>query len=324
MKNRLESNWKQKIDPAFDKVIRTYANFMTELQRHSNEGKLNFPADFTESIIKKFGWQDNAEAANKDLLNYVKKTGGLKGKDINIFFSFLNSIENENIADLLKICSKIIKSLPEEESRKFYLNALKPYKNDPDLISNLDLNDKNSLDFLSIIISLLSRYFFVRLFEDQKENLDESIDYFKRSNASIAFINFILSSFSQIANLKTLTDLKENISKGDEKAIFRAVTIDKSYLYLDEVKNRIIVAQLTGDNKFFTKLSKAIADNPLKRIGQHGTTYSVLKLFWFHGLYKLTNEELYDFLKSCGLIPPAYPYAFEKFVQRHIKSVYKF
>ncbi len=180
------------------------------------------------------------------------------------------------------------------------------------------------MDFLSIIISLLSRYFFVRLFEDQKENLDESIDYFKRSNASIAFINFVLSSFSQIANLKTLADLKENISKGDEKAILKAVTIDKSYLYLDEVKNKIITAQLSGDNKFFAKLARAIADNPLKRIGQHYKTYSVLKLFWFHGLYRLTNEELYDFLKSCGLIPPTYPYAFEKFVQRHIKSVYKF
>jgi hypothetical protein len=26
-------------------------------------------------------------------------------------------------------------------------------------------------------------------------------------------------------------------------------------------------------------------------------------------------------LKSCGLIPPAYPDAFQKFVKRHIRSV---
>jgi hypothetical protein len=42
------------------------------------------------------------------------------------------------------------------------------------------------------------------------------------------------------------------------------------------------------------------------------------------GLYKLTNEELYEFLKSCGLIPPDYPDAFQKFVRRHIRSVYNF
>lgn len=125
--------------------------------------------------------------------------------------------------------------------------------------------------------------------------------------------------FSQLANQMTLMELKANIAKGDGNSLFKAVTIDKSVLYLDEVRVRVLTAQLSGDSKFFTKLGKAIVDNPLKKIGQHGKTYAVLKMFWFHGLYKLTNEELYDFLKSCGLIPPSYPYAFEKFFQRHIK-----
>ena len=122
----------------------------------------------------------------------------------------------------------------------------------------------------------------------------------------------------------TLMELKGKISNGDDKSIFKAVTIDKSFLFIDDVNKRILNAQLSGDTDFFKKLGKAIADNPLRRIGQHAETYAVLKLFWFMGLYKLTNEELYGFLKFCGLIPPAYPDAFQKFVKRHIRSVYNF
>ena len=119
-------------------------------------------------------------------------------------------------------------------------------------------------------------------------------------------------------------ELKDKISKGDDKALLKAVIIDKSFLSTEEVKNRIIKAQLSGEADFFKKLGKAIADNPLKRVGRHGKTYSVIKLFWFLGLYKLSYSELYDFLVSCGLTPPEYPEAFEKFMKRHIKSVYNF
>jgi hypothetical protein len=89
-------------------------------------------------------------------------------------------------------------------------------------------------------------------------------------------------------------DLKAKISNGDDKSIFKAVTIDKSFLFIDNVKKRILNAQLSGDTDFFKKLGKALVGNPLKRIGQHAETYAVLNLFWFMGLYKLTNEELTD------------------------------
>lgn len=309
---------KKKIDPAFDKLIRVYVDSLEQLERNPMEGRLNFPPDFIEPIIQKSGWQgpyDSDLSHGRDLLSFSVKAGILKKNDIASFFNVISLLDSEDHKALLKTCTALIKALPEKESRQFYIDSLKPYKDTSDLKSVVG----SSFDFYSIIISLISRYFFVKLFAEEKSVIDEQVEYFKRSNAVLSFLNVILSMFSQLANQMTLMELKENIVKGDDQSLFKAVTIDKSVLYLEEVRARVQTAQLTGDSKFFTKLGKAIADNPLKRIGQHGKTYAVLKMFWFHGLYKLTNEELYDFLKSCGLIPPAYPYAFEKFLQRHMK-----
>lgn len=313
---------KQKIDPAFEKLVRIYVDTLEQLERNPTEGRLNFPPDFIESIIQKSGWQgpfDSDISKASDLFTLVTKTGIVERNAFSPVFKIILLLDSEDHKGILRACTALIKFLPEEESRQFYIDNLNPYKDASDLKSIIGSSQKASFDFYSIIISLISRYLYIKLFDEEKSVIDEQVEFFKRSNAVLSFLNVILSMFSQLANQMTLMELKENIAKGDDKAIFKAITIDKSVLYLDEVKARIQTAQLSGESKFFAKLGKAIADNPLKRIGQHGKTYAVLKMFWFHGLYKLTNEELYDFLKSCGLIPPAYPYAFEKFIQRYLK-----
>lgn len=306
MRSHYKNSWKQKIDPAFDKLVQVYVDSLEQLERNPMEGKLNFPPNLIEPIIEKSGWQEpyDSDLSNgKDLFSFIVKTGALEKSDIAPFFEIISLLETEEHKALLETCATLIKALPEAESRKFYIDSLQPYKDASDPNAIIGSSDKDYLDFYSIIISLATRYLFVKLFDEDKPVIDEQIEYFKSSNAALSFLNVILTMFSQLANQMTLMELKENIVKGDDKAIFKAVTIDKSVLYLEEVKAKVQTAQLAGDSKFFAKLGKAIADNPLKRIGQHGKTYAVLKMFWFHGLYKLTNEELYDFLKSCGLIP---------------------
>lgn len=313
---------KPKIDPVFHTVINFYIVFLSQFERNSHKGDLHFPCDFLSHIIQKSGWQgpyDSDLAFGQDIFDYVVKTRAVKRKDLTPFFKAISLLDSEDLQALLKICNTLIKALPEKESREYYISNLNPYRKFSDL-SRITSSEKANLDFYSLILSLITRYLFVILFRNEKPVKDQQIAYFQKTNAILSFINVVLSMFSQITNSQTLAELKERISKGDDKALFKAATIDKSILYLDDVKARVLTAQLTGDSKFFAKLGKAITDDPLKRIGQHGKTYAVLKMFWFHGLYKLTNEELYDFLKSCGLIPPAYPYAFEKFIQRHIKN----
>lgn len=320
--NRSDWNEKKKIDPAFEKLVRIYVDSLEQLERSPMEGRLNFPPDFIEPIIQKSGWQgpyDSDLSKGRDIFTLVIKTGIIEKNVFSPIFKILSLMDSEDHKTILKTSTTLIKALLETESRHFYIENLKPYKDASDLKSIIGSSEKAYFDFYSIIFSLISRYLYVKLFGEEKSVIDEQVEYFKKSNAVLSFLNVILSMFSQLANQMPLMELKENIAKGDYQSLFKAVTIDKSILYLDEVKERVQTAQLAGDSKFFAKLGKAIADNPLKRVGQHGKTYAVLKMFWFHGLYKLTNEELYDFLKSCGLIPPAYPYAFEKFIQRHIK-----
>lgn len=325
VQRKIKNAWKQKIDPAFDKVVKTYVGFLTEFEKNPREGQLNFPPELIEPITEKADWQDVHKLDMESLdgmLALLETVGFASKKDISILHAFYSS---ENADDILKICPEMIGALREEESRQFYTDKIEFYKNHPELKPDLDIVDKNAWNFYSVFASLLIRYLFVRFYDDGKDIVvNEDIDLLKKSGAIMPVLGVILSSFSQLANQRTLAELKENIIKGDDKSIFKAVTIDKNFQYLDEVKKRIAQAQLSGDSVFLSKLGRAIASNPLKRIGQHGKTYAVLKTYWFTGLYKLTNEELYDFLKSCGLLPPDYPDAFQKFVRRHIKSAYRF
>jgi hypothetical protein len=277
-----------KIDPALNKFIRIHVVSLEQFERSPMEGKFSFPPDFIEPIVQKSGWQgpyDSDLSHSMDLFSFIAKTGAFNKKDLTPYFKIISLIDSDDHKSLLKTCYTMIKTLPEDESRQFYIQSLKPYKDASDLKSIIDSSEKANLDFYSVIFSLITRYLYVKCFEDEKPVKDDQIEYFKKSNAVLSFLNVTLSLFSQIANSITLTELKQNISKGDDKALFKAVTIDKSILYLEEVKARVLTAQLTGDSKFFTKLAKAIADNPLKRIGQHGKTYAVLKLFWYMGLY---------------------------------------
>ena len=47
-----EKNWKQKIDPAFDKFVRVYVDSLEQFERNPMEGKFSFPPDFIEAIFK--------------------------------------------------------------------------------------------------------------------------------------------------------------------------------------------------------------------------------------------------------------------------------
>lgn len=58
--------WKQKMDSAFDKIIRSYVDFLINLERHS-DGRLTFIDDFIEPIIQRIrlGWHNFKEEAVK-------------------------------------------------------------------------------------------------------------------------------------------------------------------------------------------------------------------------------------------------------------------
>ncbi len=59
MRTYAKDNWKKKIDPAFDKVIRNYVTFISAPEKSPKEGTLNLPEGFIEPLTNTPDWQDS-------------------------------------------------------------------------------------------------------------------------------------------------------------------------------------------------------------------------------------------------------------------------
>ncbi len=313
--------WKEKIDPALIKPIKTYVTFLGQLERAPHDGLPGFPDELVESITENSKPQGlSLEGGFKEFLQHTQKAGLTSKRGTSSILKLLESMEDRDVT--IKLSPRFIRKLPEEESRKFYTDKFKALATEKGLSKKANLSDKDFLDYFSVVYSLFIRY--VSLEFEGDPIVGKKSDYLLRSSALATVFSSLLSSYSQIANQQTLAELTANFSKGDDKSLFKAITIDKSLLYNMAAKKRIVQAQLSGDKKFFSKLGKAISDDPLRRVGQHGKTYTVLSLFWYTGLYKLTAPELHAFLKSCGLVLPSLEGgAFYKFLDRHIKPIFK-
>ena len=47
-----KNSWKKKIDPAFDKPVKTYLKLLHEIERLPNDGQVTFQDEFIELISK--------------------------------------------------------------------------------------------------------------------------------------------------------------------------------------------------------------------------------------------------------------------------------
>jgi len=214
---------------------------------------------------------------------------------------------------------KLAEKLPDEESKQYYVNKIKVFIND----IRIKHCFQSQKDFVSILLSILIRLFLNNIDEINEEDaVEEEIEHMRKSIVISKVIGSINSAISQISHQKDMHELLNNIKKGDDKSIFKAITIDKTLVSSELVKNRIAQAQITGDNKFLKKLANAIDKRPLEGVGQHGRTYAVLNLFWSDiELYKLNNQELYHFLKSCGFCLGLKGYSFILTIPRSILPV---
>ena len=55
-----------------------------------------------------------------------------------------------------------------------------------------------------------------------------------------------------------MSELISRVGKGDDEALFQAITIDRSVVACSPINKRICIAQLKGDESFMDRLSKAI------------------------------------------------------------------
>lgn len=316
-------NWKEIIDPCFDEMVKSFLSEIRAARNLPNEGLFQMPEEINKTVLSNDNLNSSFTINEEQILNQLNEID----KDLsNIILNLDEKIEKE-IEEYLKSLLIIVNKLPEE-SRKFHTKEINSIYNNTAFIDIENLkgkekektDDKNAKYFMSIILSIFSRYYFL--------TIDKQIEEYEKREKELfnepQFCNFLVSSFyhffSQIAFKDTLNEL---LTKGDDKSLLKAIRIDKTSIYSEAVKNRLMKAQLSGDNKFLNKLGNAIKANPLQKEDGNHETYIILRQFWPAGLYRLKHETLYYFLKDdCGLIPPDYPSNFEKFLQRHIKPLF--
>ncbi len=340
-----ENSWKNKIDPAFDKPVKTYLKFLCEVDHLPNDGQVTFKDESIELIRNNNNLSADYESESEaEMLQFTQKIGIVTEQEGKVLFNISSAIDEfreisngiknagsitrffkriylhfvirEKITSQLHSLLKLAEKLSEEESKEYYANRINVFIND----FRTKHFDQSQEDLVLILFSLFMRTFLKRIDEMNEECAEKEEIVHLKSIVISNVLGSINSTMSQLSHQKDMPELLESMKKGDDKSLFKAVTIDKSLLSSKAVSNRIGQAQATGDNDFLNKLSKATKKRPLERVGEHGRSYAVLSFFKYTELSKLNNQELYYFLKSCGLTPPDYPDAFNKFMQRHIKK----
>ena len=344
MGNYDKNSWKEKIDPNIDKPIKAYLIFLRTIYNLPNDGQISVKDEFKESINKNSNFQSfYKHEFKKEMLGFHKGIGLINEEELRMLKNLLFSINKYNntlkklqktttfqfftklqlyiqtgkIKMGMKSLQKLAEKLPEEESRKYYIGKIKGFTEDMHKKHFFQIQE----DFISVAFTLIVRNVIVKL-EEMSNTEDEQagVEHLKDPIVLNQIMGFLYSVTTQIAHQKNMSDLLDDINKGDDNSIYKAVVVDKTLIYYEPVQKRIFEAQISGDIEFRKKLSKGIAKKPLESIGQHGETYATLCLFWKMELYKLTYSEIHYLLTSCGLHPPSYPDAFNKFMQRHFKQ----
>jgi len=324
MKSYNIKSWKDKIDPAFDNMITSYVKLMDgceELPKgYLSLIDISAQLDLEEPWWKSVNIKDNGqEDVSQD---------GITADDVDQDLLNIFSYTKEDKKEYFDSCLKIAEELPEE-SKAFYRKKILSFLEDPSIkppFSLFETPNKNNMDLYSVIGSLMMRSIFLGFEEDKDSDVsEEEIDPFKNKPVVMMFLNgFINSLLSSIVYKETPKSLLNQFLNGDDQALFRAISINKTLLFRKEIKERIIKAQFTGDNKFFRGLGKAVASKQITNIRGYGKLFPVLILFWSFGLYRLTRPELYSLLIQSKVIPRQSSIdALDKFLQRYILPYFK-
>lgn len=341
------NSWKKKIDPAFDKPIKTYIKHLDNIQELPNGWQATFQDEFlelTEEVPDLLADYDNESGT--DMHQFVEKIGLIAVQEDKIFLDTLSAIDKYdkslrglqkggsriNILRFFKMLYlrfsiqpkitpymhsllKLAEGLTEEESKQYYLRKINIFIKD--ISTKHFINFKK--DFVLMFFSLFMRISLNRIDGIIEENVeDEKIEHLK-SNVVNQILGNINSTMSQLANQKDMSELLANMEKGDDKSLIKAVTIDKSLRSNKYVDKRIGQAQVNGDKEFMNMMGNAIKKGQLDSVARHGKTYAVISFFWCTELSKLSYQELSFFLKSCGLEVHKHPDAFNQFIYRKIK-----
>lgn len=316
-----KSSWKDKLDPAFDKIIKTYLQFIDLVNLPSNTGWI-IPED---AYYKKWelkgmqGWVDRYEKNISKTSEMVRKFKTQKN---------IPKKEKDNRRkSFQRNLFKQIAILPQN-SQEYYKKAFEPFYSDNsnDDFKNMPIEElkERVADFFADQFLLIVHIRMVEI-ENEVESLSKQALQKKYSRPSI-MIDIMLALFDTVSLLvfeQSLYSLIKDAKNGDEESFFKLLRIDRSIIECEWAKKMIRKAQFRADERFFKEMAKAITKSPLENDKEYSLAIIVLLLFWRLGMRKLENEEQIELLEECGIRVQENPETFRTFAYRLTRAELK-
>ncbi len=317
------NSWKEKIDPAFDELIKVYLDFIDRSRINTNTGyscldddSLNFLKEKGyPSLHKKLEYDyEYSKKLTKDII----KLGATN--DIEYIMKFFTAKKFDQRKSYL---FKMIHALPNDESKEHYRTFFSFFESEEKLKSYFNRKPEIELkrclyDVVMNILTLMLQVMYKGYWNTEN---DESLKRKRLGRLTLLKIGLseVFNAISSLTHKKSLYELLEDAENGNDESLFKAIHIDKTLFDLDWVRKRIRKAFYAGDSYFFKKLGTAIEKMPLENDIEYTKLNSVLISLWELGLCKLNNQELWELLKSCGIIVQDDPESFRKHVNRLIE-----
>ncbi len=317
-------SWKEKIDPAFDELIKVYLDFIDKSHINLNTGYLSLDDD-SLNILKEKGYPSFHKKIKFDYEYNKKLTKDIiklrASNDIEYMSKFFTAKKFEQKKSYL---FKMIQALPNKESKEYYRTFFSFFETEEKRKSYFDrrpeIDRKRCVYDSNMNILTLVKQVMFKGYWDTENDASIKRKRLDRLNLIKICLSEVFNTVSSITHKKSLDELLEEAEKGSDESLFKAIQIDKTLFDLDWLRKRIRKAFYTGDSSFFKKLGTAIEKTSLENDIEYTKLNSVLISFWKLGLCKLNNQELWELLKSCGIIVQEDPETFRKHVNRLIEN----
>jgi len=357
MKVDKENNWKKKIDPAFDDLIKVYLDYIKFTHICSLDKRKRYLTleDASLKVMERKGYPPLLKEFNpdqrdlKELMNdivVIRASSDSKLISESIEYIVILVKDNEDKKLKREIKSKyedalksniisMIKGLPREDSRNYYKRRLEIDLSTEEAkpLTKKKVHKKIAVtnEMLKDIFCLMHQTGIKGYWGSQGESYnDKEID-------KLNFINLVMQQvyddISKRAYKKSLIQLLEE-ARNDDEILYKAIRLDKTLFDEDWVRERIRKAFYSGDSRFFNELGKAIIKYPIPLRGiqgkfkveqeesilEYGKLTLILLKLWPIGLCRLEIRELVGLLKACGLSTQEDDKTFRTYINRLRKS----
>ncbi len=333
-------SWKEKIDPAFDELIKVYLDFIKNTCICTGDKRKRYLTYDDESLkvlaSKRYPpLSKEFKTSPRNLKKVTNDTIAIGAShDFVLIFDYFKNLEkllNENnkkypkrenqnkYLDAIKsTIMKMIQGLYWEDSRNYYRKRLEIYFSPEKAKVFVEGKTQKELirdyfgigtDILCLMFQTGFRGYWDPLREDSK---DKKIN---KANLIHIGMQLLYNTLSIMTYKKTLDELIEEARDNDE-SLYKAIHLDKTLFEVDWVRKRIRKAFYSGDSTFFKQLGYAIKKPPIPAKLMYGEAIVILASLWFLGLYRLDNSELMELLKTSGVMIQEDPETFRKFIDR--------